>query len=188
MAPLGRMNKQELNSKYGEPAHSAVMILFYPIDDKPHFVLTLRNTYDGAHSGQISFPGGRKDDEDESLLFTVIRETDEEIGVSKETMNVIGTLSDLYIPVSKVLVQPFVAFSEVRPAFHPDPREVKKILEVPIELILDDAIVKEKEIFIELRNIKIQAPYFDIFGHTVWGATAMMLNELKEIILKFPRS
>ncbi len=184
MAPLGRMNKQELITKYGVPIPSAVMILFYPVNDQPHFVLTVRNTYPGAHSGQVSFPGGRKDEADESLLFTALRETEEEIGVSKNQLEVIGALTDLYIPVSKFMVHSFVVFANERPEFKPDVREVVELLEVPVALILEDSTVKEKEIFIELRNSKIQAPYFDIFGHTVWGATAMMLSELKQVLLK----
>jgi len=149
-------------------------------------VLILRTSDHGVHSGQVSFPGGKKEESDRSLEDTALRETEEEIGIKKNDVKVIGHLSELYIPTSGFLVQPFVGYLNKKPLFHPDKNEVQKLIEVPLFLIMDDGIVKETTILkSKTRNQKseIRIPYFDIHGEVVWGATAMILSELKEILV-----
>lgn len=160
--------------------HAGVLLLLYPYAYKAHqpeiyLVLTRRPEYPGAHSGQISFPGGRQEDQ-ESLQYTALRETAEEIGVLPEAVEIIGQLSPLYTPPSNFCIYPFVGFCRARPVFQPHVREVAEVIEVPVTLLLNPAARKE-EIWILPNFGERQIPYFDVFGHKVWGATAMILSE-----------
>tara|TARA_Y100000782_G_C10189462_1_gene269702 strand:+ start:17427 stop:18080 length:654 start_codon:yes stop_codon:yes gene_type:complete len=166
------------------PRLSAVLVLLFPDDDgKANTVLMERNTYNGTHSGQVSFPGGKCEDYDDSFASTALREANEEVGTDTSAINVIGKLSDVYIPPSGFLVKPIVGVTTVRPSFVPDPREVQTIIETPLSLITDDNAIRYKKIKFSSSPVKVKAPYFDVHGHTVWGATAMMLSELRELIL-----
>jgi 8-oxo-dGTP pyrophosphatase MutT (NUDIX family) len=169
-----------------EAKTAGVLILIYPIDNIPHLVLTKRPTYEGHHSAQISFPGGKKEEHDENFMHTALRETEEEIGVPSNSIKIIGELSDLYIPPSNFKVYPFVGVSDVRPQFIKDPKEVAEIIELSISDLLKDDILKAKELKLAA-GFNFETPYFDIQNHVVWGATAMMLNELREILLSFGR-
>lgn len=160
----------------------AVLALLYPKENKPHVALMLRNTYNGTHSGQVSFPGGKQEKTDSDLVQTALREAHEEMNIIPDTVTVLGALSKVYIPPSRFLVSPFIGFSEERPDFRPDPIEVAEIIEAPLELILQESSIKEKPIFVQITNSELDVKYFDIFGHTVWGATAMMLKEIAEIL------
>ncbi len=163
---------------------SSVLVLLYPGKEnaQPSFVVTLRSIYNGVHSGQISLPGGRFELTDENLLQTALRETKEEIGIDPEQVTIIGQLTELYIPPSNYLVQPFVGFTTKHPFFFPQQNEVEKIIEIPVHLLLDERNVKEKEIIIG--GTQFTAPSFVIDGAIIWGATAMILNEFKEILLR----
>lgn len=161
---------------------SSVLILIYPrtINERPSFVVILRPTYDGVHSGQISLPGGRFESTDKDLKFTALRETQEEIGIDPRKVRVIGQLTELYIPPSNYLVQPFVGFMDGIPDFLPQPEEVERIIEIPIEPLLDCKNLVMKEISVGGEFFSV--PAFVIDGITIWGATAMILNEFKEIL------
>jgi len=181
MAPKGRLLRKVALLLNPIPKLSAVLVLLYPKNKELHLVLMLRNEYNGVHSAQVSFPGGKRENK-ESLQKTALREAEEEIGVDAKKVKIIGKLSDLYIPPSGYLVTPFVGYSNKSPEFNPDPTEVQRIIEVPVSLIMDESTVKRKKIKVSTGNLKLNYPYFDVYGHTVWGATAMMLSELKEII------
>jgi 8-oxo-dGTP pyrophosphatase MutT (NUDIX family) len=140
-----------------------------------------RTEYPGVHSGQISFPGGGREPGDTDIVDTALRETEEEIGIKKESITTIGTLTDLYIPPSNFLVTPVIGYINERPVFHPDPEEVDEVVEVALEKIMDTNTKQEKEITI-FPDIKIKVPSYYTNGHVIWGATAMMLSELIEII------
>jgi 8-oxo-dGTP pyrophosphatase MutT (NUDIX family) len=159
---------------------SAVLIVFYPFKDSVFFPLILRPAYDGIHSSQVSFPGGRMELRDESLVQTALREAHEELAIQSDQVSVLGKLTDVYIPPSNFLVSPYVGYSETVPTFIPDPYEVEQVIEADLRLLFDKTLLKEKTILVG--DMSIIAPYFDIYGHTVWGATAMMLSELKDII------
>ena len=159
----------------------AVLILLYYKNGKIYFPLTQRHEYDGAHSGQVSFPGGKVEHGDFSLEHTALRETEEEIGVPQLEVNILGKLTDLFIIASNFNVQPVIGFIENAPEFCLNTREVAEVIEISIDQLLDDSLQKEKEIAF-IKNTKIQAPYFDFNGYHVWGATAMMLAEFKEIL------
>lgn len=160
---------------------SSVLILFYEKQGEIYLPLTQRNDYKGTHSGQVSFPGGKWEPEDIELVNTAKREAREEIGVPESDVEVIGQLSDLFIPPSNFRVSPFVSFTDKEPQFVIDPYEVKELLEVPLDHLLDDSVLKRKDIDIS-NGFKMNAPYFELEGKVVWGATAMMLSELKTIL------
>jgi len=181
MASSLRFPPDFINQQKPKARKGSVLILLYPVDDIIHTVLTLRTSYKGVHSGQISFPGGKKDEKDENLVHTALRETWEEIGVPDYDIEIIGGLTEIYIPASNFIVSPFVGLMNERPEFEPNPREVEKIIETDLFVLVDDTLRKQTQIKIS-ESLTIDAPYFDIGGHIVWGATAMILSELSEII------
>jgi 8-oxo-dGTP pyrophosphatase MutT (NUDIX family) len=170
--------------QYEQAIKSSVLVLLFPgkENNQPTFVVTLRPTYEGIHSGQISLPGGRFELSDKNLMQTALRETDEEIGMDPAEVTIIGQLTELYIPPSNYLVQPFVGFTSGSPVFNPQPKEVEQIIEIPVRQLLDEKNVRETEI--SVAGIQFSVPSFVIDGKTIWGATAMILNEFKEILRK----
>lgn len=164
---------------------ACVLALLYPKDSDWHIVLIERvttNNKNDNHSGQISFPGGGYEDSDELLAKAALREAEEEVGVISNDISIIGQLSDMFIPVSNFLVHPFVGYMDYTPNFIPQPSEVKDILEVPIPKLLDPATVQSTNLTISNGLVLKDVPYFNLNGHIVWGATAMMLSEFSEVI------
>ncbi len=160
---------------------SAVLILLFPNEQKQTSVLLIeRMTYNGHHSGQIAFPGGKVEPNDIDLQATALREFFEETG-SDATPTVIGKLTPVYIPVSKFMVQPFVSYVEQKPNFSASAYEVNELIEWEINHLLNPDIVKETTIE-PTPGYKLKTPYFDVQGKVLWGATAMMLNELKWVL------
>ena len=159
---------------------AAVLILLYIEHGILSTVFIQRPDYDGAHGGQIGFPGGMKEPSDQDLVATAIREANEEIGIDISKINIIGTLTPLFIPVSDILVTPVAGWTDNRPSYSLQKEEVVFQIEGRLQEFLNPSIVKIKQVMIrgEMRSIK----YFDYDGHVIWGATAMMLNELLEII------
>jgi 8-oxo-dGTP pyrophosphatase MutT (NUDIX family) len=163
---------------------SSVLILLYPGKGNhlPTFVVTLRPMYNGIHSGQISLPGGRFEISDENLIHTALRETSEEIGIDPGKVTVIGKLTELYIPPSNYLVQPFIGFTYFPPVFTPQPEEVEQIIEIPVYELMDERNRMYKEFVV--RGINFTAPSYVFNGKNIWGATAMILSEFKDILQK----
>lgn len=162
---------------------SAVLILLFPNEQKQTSVLLIeRMTYNGHHSGQIAFPGGKVEPDDIDLQATALREFFEETG-SDATPTVIGKLTPVYIPVSKFMVQPFVSYVEQKPNFTASAYEVNALIEWEINHLLNPEIIKETTIE-PTPGYKLKTPYFDVQGKVLWGATAMMLNELKWVLQK----
>src|SRR4051812_34463267 len=159
----------------GNPRLASVLLLLYPVEGVLHFVLTQRPEYDGVHSGQISLPGGKREDE-ESFVETALRETCEEIGVC-DPINVLGELTPLYVPPSDFEIHPIVGNLPTRPPWNPHPIEVAAIIETPLDLILDPQ-VKATEDW-ERYGRPFTVPFYRIGEHKVWGATAIMLSELE---------
>ncbi|MBL0127012.1 MAG: CoA pyrophosphatase [Flavobacteriales bacterium] len=164
------------------PRESAVLALIYERQAVPHVLLMLRPTYDGVHSGQVAFPGGRMEPEDPSLESAALREFTEETGAAVNGIEVFGTLTPVYIPPSRSLVTPFIGVLPELGAVAPDPREVAQLIEAPLELVLRDDILKHRQQHLAMLGRSVQVPYFDIAGHAVWGATAMMMAELRELL------
>ncbi|MGB1204268.1 MAG: NUDIX hydrolase [Chitinophagales bacterium] len=160
---------------------AAVLILLYPHQDEIYFCL-MKRTEDGyAHSGQISLPGGGVEAQDMDMIATALRETEEEFGIDRKLVQPIGQISELYIPVSNSLVFPVVAYISKRPVFIPNPKEVAQIIEVPVSYMFRADIVKKKWLQ-ATSGFRMEVPYYDVFGHVVWGATAMMLSEFLAIV------
>lgn len=158
-----------------------VLILLYPRAERLHFVLTRRTETVRSHKGQISLPGGKRE-ESESLIETALRETNEEVGVPRDSTEVIGRLSALYTPPSNYCIHPFVAHRFMAPTFRPDPVEVAEVLEVPLTTLLDPAI-RKVELWSDPRfESPRRVPFFDIHGQVVWGATAMILSEFVTLL------
>jgi len=181
MPTLSDKSRFSLEAKK-DAREGGVMILLYQKEGSLHFPLIQRPDYDGVHAKQMSFPGGKKDDDDESLTITAIRETEEEIGVDSGKIEVVGSLTELFIIASNFNVLPVIGILNEPPEFLADEHEVDEIISVKIEDLMNDSLQKEKPLTI-LQGITINAPYFDLNDKVVWGATAMILSELK-IILK----
>jgi 8-oxo-dGTP pyrophosphatase MutT (NUDIX family) len=162
------------------PRPGSVLILLYEEEGSIKFPLIKRTEYIGAHSGQISLPGG-KAEPGEDPIQTALREGEEEIGINAASLTIVGRLSEFFVIPSNFLVTPVVASVLTQPFFKPDPYEVHKIIKGDLlELIKDDAI-QTREI-IAAGQYRMNAPHFEIENEIVWGATAMMLNELRMII------
>jgi 8-oxo-dGTP pyrophosphatase MutT (NUDIX family) len=160
---------------------SGVLILLYQKDNAIYIPFIQRPLYNGFHSGQISLPGGKMEPFDIDLRQTALRETYEEIGVNSNEIEIIGELSSLFIPNSNFNVSPFVGYIKHTPFFTPDPIEVESIIEAPLQQFLSDNYIDYFERHINQHQVK--APYFNISNHQIWGATAMIISELKQIIL-----
>ena len=165
------------------PRESAVLALLYPAMGAPHLLLMRRPEYAGVHSGQVSFPGGRREAEDIDLQATALREFQEETGATPRELRVLGPLSQVYIPPSRSLVTPFVGLAEELGPTRPDPREVQALLEVPLTELLRPDVIRQRRQHIQVLGREAEIPYFDLAGQVVWGATAMMLAELRELLL-----
>ena len=159
---------------------AAVLILLYPYNDSVYTVFMQRPDYDGVHGGQISFPGGKKEPEDENETQTALREANEEIGIDPAKVSIIGKLTPLFIPVSNMIVTPFTGWINVKPSFNQKHDEVLFLIEADLKRFLDPTIVKVKPF--KIRGEMINVRYFDYEANTIWGATAMILHELLFII------
>lgn len=183
MAPIERLHelkKQAIQMKSARKA--AVMALFYPHQNQQtHLVLILRKSYKGVHSNQVGFPGGKVEQQDESLLHTALRETQEEVGVNPADITVIKPLTDIYIPPSNFVVHPFVGYANEQLTFTKQDEEVEDIIEVALSHFLDDKILTQQTLTTSYAS-KIKVPAYILNGHVVWGATAMILSEIRHLI------
>ena len=184
MVPPERLALMEnLDMATKNPRKAAVMMLFYPKDLLTYLVLIVRNSYPGIHSSQIAFPGGKVEVYDINLQETALRETHEEIGVSANKIHVIRAFTEIYIPPSNFLVQPFFGYSEEELSFKLQEDEVAGIIELPIMEFLDDSIIISKTMTTSYSK-SVEVPCFKVNEHYIWGATAMMMSELKETLKK----
>ena len=182
MAPLERIESlKNFDIGIKKPKIAAVMMLFYPKNGITHLVLIVRNSYKGVHSAQIAFPGGKYEDHDEIFENTALRETHEEVGIHPNIMEIIKTFTPMYIPPSDFMVHPFLGICKEEIVFVPDPKEVANIIELPLTVFLSDAIITDTNLTTSYAN-DISVPAFKIEEHIVWGATAMMLSELKDVL------
>lgn len=182
MASTIRNKEAGFNYDTSSATKSSVLISLYLEGENLFTVFILRQTYDGVHSGQVSFPGGRMEPEDISLVHTALREAEEEANIDSGKVKVLGTLSELFIPPSNYIVLPVIGFLDERPDLKADISEVAAIIETDLSFLFDEKRIKQKSI--QINNYTIEAPYFDVQGNVIWGATAMILSELKEVILR----
>lgn len=162
------------------PKAGSVLILIYPKQNDIYIALMKRPEYDGVHSGQISFPGGKMEEGDKDLIFTAVRESEEEVGIRGQDVSIIGQLTEHFVVASNFKVLPVVGYLNYQPHFKPDNHEVEEVVEVSLNHLLDRKNRKEKTLIVR-HKYELIAPYFDVFGHVVWGATAMILSEFLEL-------
>lgn len=181
MAPSSRRVPAFYINKSKSQRMSSVMIMLYLENGKWKFPLIQRPKNSGVHSGQMALPGGRMEEFDSNRIMTAIRETREEIGVETGNIVVLGVLSELLIQASQNTVLPVVSYLPGKPDFKPDPAEVDSIHVVSLGDLLDEGRRKVTDIPVT-ENITIEAPYYDVAGKIVWGATAMILSEFLHIL------
>jgi len=172
MAPAGR--RPELDTPGDDAVDSAVLLLLFEQSNQQKITFIERAEYEGIHSGQISFPGGKTEPGDADFSQTAIRETIEETGV-QIPVTIIGTLTDLYVPPSNYIIHPFVGYVSGIPQFMPDPDEVQSVFTVDLAWLASEKSRSEYRFF--HRGKWISAPCFMSDTHIIWGATAMILNE-----------
>ena len=180
MAPSNRLDLiKAIDFSKVTPKQAAVLMLFYPKASQTHLALILRTSYNGVHSSQIAFPGGKVEDFDVDLRETALRETHEEIGVNPNHVNVIRAFTEVYIPPSNFMVSAFMGISQQTQNFVLQPDEVSGIIELPVTDLLNDSLVQNVRMNTSYGS-DISVPAFVINDHIVWGATAMILSEIKE--------
>ncbi len=163
----------------GDPKPAAVLILLFPHEENIGVVFIKRNEYNGPHSAQVSFPGGARETDDESLEKTALRETFEELGI-KGKIQILGSMSPLHIPVSNFLVTPFVGWMDEHPVYQPDPTEVQYVIESSLSVLLNPDNIRSGKWKQNKRSI--DAPYYGVGEEKIWGATAMMLCEFLQVV------
>ena len=177
------VRKKLISSTQNNKTHrkAAVLALFYPDSfGETHLLLTLRASYKGTHSAQISFPGGKYETTDTDLSYTAVRECFEEVGVPNAQIRLIKEMTDVYIPPSNFMVTPFIGFSDTLPSFKIN-HEVAELVEVSLKDVLNDASVFYDNMDTSYaKNSK--TPYFKLKNKVVWGATAMIISEIKELL------
>lgn len=183
MEPHTRKIELEKQKNRANAKLSSVLVLLYPKDDAVYTVMIKRPVYDGVHSGQIAFPGGQKENTDFNLTDTALRETEEEVGVDRNSIKVIGKLTQLYIPPSNFTVQPIVGYTNNVPDFILEKNEVDSILEIALEEFIDPKNITHKEIT-SRNHSRLNVICYFIQDEVIWGASAMIISEFVEILKK----
>lgn len=183
MAPMERLRELKQQATEIDNARRAgVMALFYPTEEfETNLILILRKTYKGVHSAQVGFPGGKIEKTDRSVQDAALRETEEEVGVPRNDIAIIKKLTEIYIPPSNFFVQPFLGIIPKTPKFIIEEREVEALIEVSLNSFMDERCVTT-QILSTSYATDLEVPAFNLNGHIVWGATAMMLNEVRELL------
>lgn len=158
---------------------AAGLLLIYPGPQGLSVPLTVRASGLRRHAGQISLPGGAIDP-GETLRDAALREAREEIGVDSSLTRVLGELTPVYVLVSGFTLHPVVAVTDQAPVFTPAAHEVEKIIEVTLEHLCDASHIRRGTRTRE--GVAVEYPYFDLLGHQVWGATAMVLGEFVTLL------
>jgi 8-oxo-dGTP pyrophosphatase MutT (NUDIX family) len=161
---------------------AGILILVTKMDEDFHFLMIQRTTYDGAHSGQMAFPGGKKEPQDASILDTAIRECYEEIGIHVSKSDILGALTPLFIPVSHFVVYPFLAYIDSPLQLIKDTTEVEEIYLFNIQDFFKSENIQDFSF--QMQNQMMTVPSYQFQGQTVWGASAMILSEWFDIIQK----
>jgi NTP pyrophosphohydrolases including oxidative damage repair enzymes len=161
---------------------SAVMMLFFVENEELQLIVIRRSDYVGIHAGQIAFPGGRYEEEDGDVEVTAFREIEEEIGITRDKIELLGRLSDIYVPPSNFLISIFVGFLNEKPVYHRQEREVAEVIEIPFREFFDADVIKTKDFYVGSLKASANAPYFDVSNAEIWGASAMVIHELLDML------
>ena len=181
LAPKMRLEYNAKKIEANNPKIAAVLALFYPNqNNEVSLLLTKRANYIGTHSGQISFPGGKFEKSDLNLKETALRETFEEVGIFQEKIDIVREITEVYIPPSNFSVTPFIGIVNDNPVFKLN-SEVAKIIEIPFPDLLDDTMLASISITNSYMK-ETSVPCFNFDGSVIWGATAMILSEIKELL------
>jgi 8-oxo-dGTP pyrophosphatase MutT (NUDIX family) len=183
MSPIERLKELTAHAiKKNTAKKAAVMVLFYPNDaGETYLALILRKTYKGVHSAQVGFPGGKAEPFDASSQDTALRETEEEIGIPQKDISILKKTTEIFIPPSNFFVQPFIGICNKTPHFIPQEEEVEALIEVALSHFLDDRICITRTVTTSYAT-DIEVPAYLLNDHVVWGATAMMLSEVRELL------
>jgi len=165
-----------------ESRKAGVLILLYPKNQELYVAFIQRTEYNGPHSGQISFPGGKSESTDKDIIDTALRESQEEIGIDPEKVNIFGQLTPLHIPISNFMVYPVIGRYDTTPSFRIDPNEVKEVIEIKLKDLLDPSNCTTKEF--KYGDLSFLAPIYNPYKLVIWGATAMILSEFLEVVQK----
>ena len=183
MAPEHRITDYLNEHKLiGNARKSAVMILFFHDEKVLKMIVIRRSEYVGIHSGQIAFPGGRFEESDGDVQITALREIEEEIGITPAKIEVIGRLSDIFVPPSNFLISVFVGYLAEKPKYKIDEREVNEVIEIPLTDFFEPEVRKQKDFFVNSIKAGENAPYFDVTNAEIWGASAMVISELLDLL------
>ncbi len=164
---------------------AVIMLLFYHLN-KLHFCLIKRSMKLKYHPGQISFPGGKIEKGESDYTVTALREANEEIGLNPKDVEIIGYMSNVYIPVSNFMIHPVLAYSEYKPILKANESEVDEIISLPIYEFFNPVNITEE--ILKTGNSTIKTPCYKINSHIIWGATAMLISEFCELIINHRRS
>lgn len=186
MVPEKIAGLRKVIPEHSRPKKSAVLILLFPFQMGISTILIERAIYKGIHSGQIAFPGGKSEKTDPSLQYTALRETQEEIGIPIEEVEIIGRLTDVYIEPSNYLVTPYIGYLPYLPDFSINKYEVQKVIRM--DVLKEDVIKKSTKEITYSNGLTLQTPFYNIEGHTVWGATAMIMSEFIVVTEKTKRA
>jgi 8-oxo-dGTP pyrophosphatase MutT (NUDIX family) len=174
-----RPGNKTINEVEGSCIKAGVLVLLYPWKGCLHLVLTRRTARMAFHQAQISFAGGRQE-EGESFEQAALREAEEELRIPPESIRILGGLTPLYIPPSNYCIYPAVAVAQERPEFRPSKHEVAEVIEVPLDHLLEPKNIL-REVW-TIQGVEVEVPFYFFDGHKIWGATAMVLAELTEIL------
>ncbi len=181
MAPPDR-DLRHLKFLENPSQQAAVLIILFQNDHRISTVFIKRTIDPGPHSGQISFPGGKSDSSDPSLIYTALRESHEEIGIDHKKVRLLGKLTPLLIPVSNFEVHPFVGYIDAGIQFRIQPEEVQFLISVPVEKLMEAETFSS--MIVTIQNKDVRVPCFKVQGYNIWGATAMILREFLEVWLE----
>lgn len=184
MLPPGRRLKI-IDSELSSVKQSSVLLLLFPEGDRLYICLMKRPSTMKDHPGQVSFPGGKIEKYDVSAEITALREAQEEVGIDPSSIEVLGKLSDLFVEVSKFSIQPFLAWSDQKPAFSVNSGEVEELILLPLDNYLNEDIISETELQTVTGMLSVK--FYSYNGQIIWGATAMILTELIDILKKTRR-
>lgn len=183
LAPKERAGEIEnyINSQK-QAKKSAVMILLYEHDNDTKIVFIRRSFYVGIHAGQIAFPGGRYEESDGNIRTTALREVEEEIGIKANDIEILGRLTDIYVPPSNFLISIFVGYLTQKPVFNIDKREVHEVIELTLNDFFAENVIHEKEFVVPSTQHSVNARYYKVGNIDLWGASAMVMTELIDIL------